>query len=406
MRKFILLLIGLLAACTGNTAEQLAAPPTATLAPIVSMTPRFTATPVPTRTALPTFTYTPSESPVPPTPSDTPTPTEIPPILGIIASVNRVNVREGPGVSFSAIDALIPGTSIEVLVQDTEGAWFNIQMEDGSEGWIAASLVRLQDTPTPIPTLTPSPDLTALAQGTLLPTSILGGGTVTPTPPGSVVSPTPVSATQQTVDNDTPATPFLPVINVDSINQTATALVGGVVAPTSTAATVNTTPTDGFATPTLRGGSSTNATATLQVGVGSAGNVSAQQGVDVLAYCNNTSFGRPAPTNLAAGSTIDVWWSWFAQTQDQIQDHLANVTYEVAVDGVALRDWGNYRTSVRRENQDFFVYWYVPVGPLAAGQHEITYRVTWRETISDGYDTFGPGTSNPVQTGNCTFTVR
>jgi hypothetical protein len=32
--------------------------------------------------------------------------------------------------------------------------------------------------------------------------------------------------------------------------------------------------------------------------------------------------------------------------------------------------------------------------------------VTWNEAISDGYESFGPGTSNPFQTGSCNFTVR
>ena len=140
---------------------------------------------------------------------------------------------------------------------------------------------------------------------------------------------------------------------------------------------------------------------------GSEGSTSAQQGVDVLAYCNDTSYGRPAPTNLAAGSTIDVWWSWFAKTEAQIQDHLDRVIYEVTVDGVPLRDWGNFRTTVRQQDDgNYYVYWYVPVGPLNSGPHEINYRVTWREAITDGYNAFGPGTANPVQTGNCTFTVR
>ena len=405
MRKLILILAGvlLLAACTGNNAQQSDAPATATLAPIVSMTPRFTATPVPTRTPLPTFTLTPSDTPIPPTPSDTPTPTEIPPVIGIIASINTVNVREGPGVSFSAFEALRPGTQVEVLGQDVEGSWLNIQLEDGREGWVAATLVRLQETPTPLPSLTPSPDLTALAQGTPLPTSILGGGTVTPTPPRSVVSPTPVTQTSIQVTDSAggTATPFLPVIDVNSINATATALVGGVVAPTGTPGAA----TDAFPTPTLV--RSVNVTTTPQTGVGGEGSESTQSGVDVLAYCNDTSYGRPAPTNLAAGSTIDVWWSWFAKTEAQIQEHLAQVIYTVTIDGVTLRDWGNFRSSVRQQNDgNYYVYWYVPAGPLTAGPHEISYRVTWREAISDGYDTFGPGTANPVQTGNCTFTVR
>ncbi len=406
MRKsFLFLAVGLvLVACSNNATQQSALPATDTLAPIVSMTPRFTATPVPTRTPLPTFTFTPSESPIPPTPSDTPTPTEIPPVIGIVASINTVNVREGPGTRFSAFEALTPGTRVEVLGQNAEGNWLNIQLEDGREGWISNSLIRLQDTPTPLPTLTPSPDLTALALGTPLPTAILGGGTVTPTPPLSAVTPTPVTPTvrSQSVENDVTASPFLPIIDVESINATGTALVGGVVAPTATASGQN------QFTPTISGGTTRpTINAAVTAGVGSAGNASTQSGVDVLAYCNDTSYGRPAPTNLAAGSTIDIWWSWFAKTEAQIQDHLANVIYTVTIDDVPLRDWGQFRTTVRQQaDGNYYVYWYVPAGPLTAGPHEINYRVTWREQISDGYDSFGPGTNNAVQTGSCTFSVN
>lgn len=405
MQKTILfIVVGLiLAACTGSGTEINTLPPTATLAPIVSMTPRFTATPVPSRTPLPTFTFTPSVSPIPPTASDTPTPTDVPPIIGIIASINTVNVREGPGIGFSAFEAVRPGTRVQVLGQNAEGNWLNIQLEDGREGWISTDLLRLQDTATPLPSLTPSPDLTALALGTPLPTAVLGGGTVTPTPPRSVVSPTPVTVTSQgeVVAAGGTSTPFLPIINVDSINATATALVGGgILAPTITTQAGNTGPT-----PT----SGLNATATQLAGsgVGSVGSASAQQGVDVLAYCNNTALGSPPPSNLAAGSTIDIWWSWYAKTQEQVQDHISNVIYEVAIDGVPLSNWREYRTTIRRESDDnYYVYWYVPAGPLSAGPHEITYRVTWTQAISDGYESFGPGTTHPVQTGSCSFTVR
>lgn len=406
MHKYILLvLVGLiLTACGGSGAEISSLPPTATLAPIVSMTPRFTATPVPSRTPLPTFTFTPSVSPIPPTASDTPTPTDVPPIIGIIASMNTVNVRVGPGVGFSAFDALRPGTRVEVLGRNVEGNWLNIKLDDGREGWVASDLVRLQDTPTPLPTLTPSPDMTALALGTPLPTAVLGGGTVTPTPPRSVVSPTPVTPTAQgqALAVNISETPFLPIINVDSINATATALVGGgILAPTMTVQAASN------AGPTAASDLSATATLLAGPGVGSAGSASAQQGVDILAYCNNPVLGSPAPTNLAAGSTIDIWWSWYAKTPEQIQDHINNAIYEVAIDGVPLTNWRDYRTSVRRERDDnYYVYWYVPAGPLSAGPHEITYRVTWREAITDGYDNFGPGTAHPVETGSCSFVVR
>lgn len=394
------LIIGLLglAACSGNASNEQAIVPTATLPPIISMTPRFTATPVPTRTPLPTDTLTPSETPIPPTPSDTPTPTDIPPIMGIVASINTVNVRQGPGVNFSAFVALPPGTRVEVLGQNPDGRWINIQLEDGREGWIASELVRLQETATPAPTETPAPDLTALALGTPLPTAILGGGTVTPTPPASIISPTPVTGTVESSAGTT-QTPFLPIIDVTSINLTATALAGGIVAPTNT-------PIGGQITPTaaLPAGS---VTSTLEPGIGQQGNSSPQQGVDVLAYCDNPAYRTPAPTNLAAGSTIDIWWSWYAKTEAQIRDHLANAIYDVRIDGVQLQNLRIYQSSIRLQNDgNYYVYWYVPAGPLTSGPHEITYTVSWSAAIDDGYEQFGPGTANPLQSGKCTFTVQ
>src|ERR1041385_9263491 len=90
----------LMAACNGinSPSEQSAGVPTDTLAPLVTFTPRFTATPVPSRTPLPTFTLTPSDTPISPTPSDTPTASATPVQTGIIASLETVNVREGPNV--------------------------------------------------------------------------------------------------------------------------------------------------------------------------------------------------------------------------------------------------------------------------------------------------------------------
>ncbi|MBK8031382.1 MAG: SH3 domain-containing protein [Chloroflexi bacterium] len=164
--------------------------PTATLAPIVSMTPRFTATPMPSRTPLPSATFTESPTTIPPTPSETFTPSATPPIMGSVQSVNSINLRTGPDVTFSAITALRPGTRLEVLGTNLEGDWFNVRLEDGTEGWVSAVLVRIQETPTPFPTLTPSPNLTSLFLGTPLPTALFGGGTVTPTPPRSVVTAT------------------------------------------------------------------------------------------------------------------------------------------------------------------------------------------------------------------------
>ncbi|RMF80242.1 MAG: hypothetical protein D6737_08640 [Chloroflexi bacterium] len=419
----ILLILSLfvLAACN-TSGDEVASAPTATLAPIVSLTPRATSTPVPTRTPLPTFTPTPSDTPIPLTPTNTPLPTATPPIIGIINSLQTVNIRSGPGISFRAIEALPPGTGVEVLGQDPNGNWFNIRMEDGDEGWVAASLLRIQDTPTPEPTLTPTPNLTAILQGTPLPTALFGEGTVTPTPPSSIATPTVVDLTAAAADRTLEADDllFIPiitptdsssnaddnstddvVIDLDSINQTATALATGInpqitSVPVDIAQLSTTAPTT---IPTQPPPTPTPST------IGGPGSASLQQGSDVLAYCNDPSFGRLAPTFLRDGATIDVFWAWFAKTEEQLQDHIDNVNYEVRVNGVLLEDWRDFQQPIEVRQGNFWVFWFVPFGPLEAGDYEITYVVTWDRAISDGIDDFGPGTDNPFQTGNCTFTV-
>lgn len=401
----LVLLSGLsLVACTGGGSES-DDPPTATLAPILSQTPRFTATPVATKTPLPTFTYTPSITPIPPTPTLSPTPSATPATLGIIASVQTVNVRSGPGATFNAIDALVPGTGVEVVQQDPDGRWYNIkyQNKDGFtlEGWVSSSLVRLQPSPTPFPTLTPSPDPTLLFSGTSLPTALFGGGTVTPTPPLSVVTPTArvISVVTPTPGSALPVvspaasdTPAIPVIDLTSINLTATALSAGIRTPTlPPSATVSgAAPLDSTPAPVTPGGSA-----------------STQQGVNIFALCDNPALRLPPPANLAAGSTIVVYWAWFAREEAQIQEHLSASTYEVRVDGRLLTNIHQYRSRITKPGNDYVVYWYVPFAePLAAGEHRITYRVTWSRTITDGYENFGPGTHNLVEEGSCTFRVQ
>lgn len=394
-------MLALTACTTGTGAEQSAGVPTDTLAPLVTLTPRFTATPVPSRTPLPTFTLTPSETPISPTPSNTPTASPTPVQTGIVASLETVNVRQGPSVSSSAIVALTPGTGVQVLATSPDGKWFNIRMEDGREGWIAAALVRLNPMPTAFPTATPSPDLTALAEGTLLPTAVLGGGTITPTPPRSVVTPTEVGSASAATDTPSgeATLPPLPVIDVDAIQQTATALALPTITPSFTPLGADT------ATPEIP---FVGVTFTPSAGnVGSEGSSGSQSGVDVLAYCDNKVFGRPAPTTLLAGATIDVFWSWYVKDRELMQQHLDNVVYDVKLDGKPLDNWREFTSSIRQGNDgNYYVFWYVPAGPLAAGPHSITYNVSWNTQITDGYDVFGPGTNRPSESGSCTFTVR
>ena len=436
-------------------------------------------------------------------------------------SLQRVNVRTGPGVTYRDFAAIDPGTGVEVIGQSSDGRWLNVLLEDGDEGWMAASLLRVQPTPTPFPTVTPELGEETLAQATALPTSIIGGQAVTPTLPPAVAqgaSPTPAfsdgglvveptdalrdlfgaedeteteeaddgdstDATEDITDaTDTTATPrgetsldstpvlftntpsptptetpalvvdesVLPVIDVDAINATATALAGS-GAPTATfTASPSPTPTEITATDapledsTLDGdvltpeddraiALETDAPPTDEITIGEedtvttpdadatpiptarvrSGNESSptnpdavvRNGVDILAYCDDESFDAAPPDNLKSGSTVDVYWVWFASTEQQIRDHLNAAVYDIRVDGNPLQQTRQYRQPIQQVGQDYAVYWYAPVGPLLPGEHEITYSVTWNSAVFDGYQFFGPGTTTLTEEGSCSFTV-
>lgn len=124
--------------------------------------------------------------------------------------------------------------------------------------------------------------------------------------------------------------------------------------------------------------------------------------VNVRANCRQTN---QTPDAIRANQTVSIWWNWFVLRPELMEDHLAHAKYEILLDGRLLPNYDQYRMELRREEGKWFVYWYYPVGPLAPGRHEVTYRVTWDQAVNDGVDNFGPGTKTEFEEGNCVFTV-
>lgn len=124
--------------------------------------------------------------------------------------------------------------------------------------------------------------------------------------------------------------------------------------------------------------------------------------VEVLAYCRQKGIRPPA---ITTADNVYIEWSWFVSRPELMDQHLENVTYEVRLDGELLDDWEQYAEEMKLESGVWITYWYYPVGRLEAGDHQISYRVTWDETITDGYGNFGPGTARESETGDCAFTV-
>ncbi|GAB4573523.1 MAG: hypothetical protein Kow0077_16160 [Anaerolineae bacterium] len=379
--------------------------PTAALPPLATFTPRYTATPVPTATLMPTFTFTPSITPIPPTATDTPTPTPTPPVIGRVSTVqDAVNMREGPGITYAAILGVENNTDLVILAANEERTWYNVRLEDGTEGWIAANLIYVLPSPTPRPTNT-APGIVVQVSGTPLATALLGGLPVTATPsftPAGAIGGSGIVRTPGTVTATPTVTPTdRPGMNIPTVTSAFTRTPTPVQQRTQTSTVTPTTASVlSTATPVTAA-----ATAAATTTIPSSGTLPVRQGVDVLAYCEQFN---EIPPPLGAGSTIDVFWGWVASTPDYIRDHVQNVIYEVRFDGRLLESWRQYAAPMYQQaDGNWAQYWYVPVTePLTPGTHTITYRVTWRAPIFDGYEQFGPGTPNEVDTGNCTITVR
>ncbi|MEM9953419.1 MAG: SH3 domain-containing protein [Chloroflexota bacterium] len=417
MRKLfalLLILMLLLMACSTPSDEAvIELPPTDTLQPLPQDTERVTATIRPTNTDIPTFTPTATLTLVPPTASNTPTPTLTPTVVGIVNAVNRINVRSGPSQDSEIITSLPAGAGVQIIGQNEDGSWFNIRIlddEDNREGWMAARFVFVEDTPTPFPTATPSPDLTALFLGTPLPPTELVSGRATATPPSQVQTGTPVSgrATIPPVETQG-AIPGVPTIDNSAIFQTATALAGGIPSPTAQGddpqATEDRSVTVNATQPT-QSASDDTVTATPIVLPTS---TPTGREVRVFAYCDDDTFAQDLQTvpTIRVGDNLEIWWGWIASTEDQVLDHIENSNLELAVNGEMIEDANDFVGEIQPFGVGSYIaYWEVPFGPVESGEYVITYQVTWDQAIYDGVTFYGPETANPFEQYSCTFTVN
>ncbi len=152
-------------------------------------TPTFT--PSPTNTATPTFTISPT------------------PIPQVEIFVSSASLRQGPDIVYPILRYLYEGEILGVIAKDNSaGEWYNVVLDDGSRGWVAAIACRWLDDnginvitvaatipPRPTNTPTPTPTNTPTATATFTPVPGGGGGGSNPQPtslpPTSTVPPVP-----------------------------------------------------------------------------------------------------------------------------------------------------------------------------------------------------------------------
>ncbi len=123
---------------------------------------------------------------------------------------------------------------------------------------------------------------------------------------------------------------------------------------------------------------------------------------NVLAYCGETI--QQASTKNDMGLV----WSWFASDETGIREHLDAANYTITIDEQVLYHW-TFITRIIDDpvnDNDPTVYFYTPIGDaLSIGTHRVGYELAWTRVISDGYTSYGSGTDNPLETGQCTIEI-
>ena len=110
------------------------------------------------------------------------------------------------------------------------------------------------------------------------------------------------------------------------------------------------------------------------------------------------------PGILYDDDSIMIFWSWYARTPEQIQQHLDNAIYEVKFQTAPLK---NVLVSpVQQIGANYWVFYTAQVGNLSPGKYGVEFKLNWSQPTSDGYDDYGPGTNNLRFNSTCTFEIQ
>ncbi|MCB9454494.1 MAG: hypothetical protein H6671_00745 [Anaerolineaceae bacterium] len=121
----------------------------------------------------------------------------------------------------------------------------------------------------------------------------------------------------------------------------------------------------------------------------------------IFAQCN--AFPRANPGVLYDNDNVVVFWSWFAKTRAQVEDHIAHAQYSVTLNTAPFTNV--VASPIELRNGDYWVFFSAQVGHLSPGKYGVEYKLTWDTAISDGYADYGPETDNLSENGDCTFFI-
>ena len=126
-----------------------------------------------------------------------------------------------------------------------------------------------------------------------------------------------------------------------------------------------------------------------------------QPGV-IFAECDQYPAG--APGTLYNDDNIVIFWSWFAKTPQEVQDHIDQALYDVKFQTAPLIPV--QVSPIQKLGSNYWVFYTVPVGNLSPGKYGVNFKLRWANQITDGYEKFGPGTVNDLYQSTCTFEIK
>ena len=129
----------------------------------------------------------------------------------------------------------------------------------------------------------------------------------------------------------------------------------------------------------------------------------------IFAECD--AFPGTEPGTLYDTDNLVVFWSWFARTPEQVQQHIEQARYQVWFNSEftypQLLERIQLSPIERRSDGNYWVFYTVNLGDrFRDGKYHIGLRLYWDQAISDGYEDFGPGTDNGIIENRCHFTIE
>jgi hypothetical protein len=124
----------------------------------------------------------------------------------------------------------------------------------------------------------------------------------------------------------------------------------------------------------------------------------------IFAECNGYPVANPGL--IYDTDNVVVFWSWYARTPELVQEHIDNANYEIGYLGSNPFIPPVEISEIQQRTRNYWVFYTVNLGRVKPGYYTIGYRLSWDNSISDGFEEFGPGTETERITGGCDFEVR